>query len=424
MRWLARTIGEVTASGPRAAWLRRAAGLFGLALVAATWRLWTPQDVFPQVPLVAAAGALPGWVEWLGLAGMLVGWCGALAAPAGRVATASLVLAAGSTAAMIVIDQERLQPWAYQFMLVALVLAWTEPRGAIVLVRLLVVSSYLHSGITKLDYAFLHTLGQQFLAALAGLGGGSLAHWSEGARLALAAVFPVGEIVIAAGLVFGPTRRAALAGAIALHVLLLAILGPWGLDHKPAVLVWNVYFIVQDVILFWQPRAAAAAAGEADAARARAPWPIVAMVLAAVVLPLAAPWSWYDLWPSWGLYAASAECVRLGVHRGARGELPAELAALVEEPADASDPWLVLRLDRWALDALQAPIYPQNRVQLGVAQAVIERYGLGHRARIVRYGLADRRTGEREFSVLAGPAQVEAALDEYFFNGRGRKNLR
>jgi hypothetical protein len=422
MRWLERWIGDVPNSPLRTVLLRRALALFGLLLVAVTWRLWTPQDVFPQVPLVAAAARVPEWAQWLGLAAMIAGMVGALVAPNGRAATGSLVVALVSMAAMIVLDQERLQPWAYQFILVALVLAWTEPRGAIVLLRLLIVSSYLHSGLTKLDHSFLHTLGQQFLAALVGIAGTSLEGWSEGARLALAAVFPVGEVLVAAGLLVARTRRAALVGAIGLHVLLLAILGPWGLDHKPAVLVWNVYFIVQDVLLFWRPREVVPAPAR-DGRPPRAPLPIAAMVAAAVVLPLLAPWAWYDLWPSWGLYASSAERVRLEVHRQAKGELPEELQAFLEEPADPSEPWLALRIDRWALETLQAPLYPQNRVQLGVAGAVVERYGLGHRARIVRFELADRFSGERQYTLAAGPAQFEAAANEYFFNARGGKNL-
>ena len=39
-----------------------------LALVAATWKLWTPQDVFPQVPLIRAACDWPGGFDWVCLA--------------------------------------------------------------------------------------------------------------------------------------------------------------------------------------------------------------------------------------------------------------------------------------------------------------------------------------------------------------------
>jgi hypothetical protein len=75
---------------------------------------------------------------------------------------------------------------------------------------------------------------------------------------------------------------------------------------------------------------------------------------------------------------------------------------------------LRFRLDRWALDATGAPVYPQNRVQLGIARAVIDRYGLIERSRLIRFSLADRFSGERSFKIAAGPAELEAAAAEYW----------
>jgi len=115
---------------------------------------------------------------------------------------------------------------------------------------LFVIGFYFHSAVTKFDYSFLHTLGQQFLDALAALLGTPLDDWSDRARFTLAAAFPAGELAIAVGLCFAATRRVALAAALLLHGTLLLILGPWGLGHKPGVLIWNVFFIVQDVLLF------------------------------------------------------------------------------------------------------------------------------------------------------------------------------
>jgi hypothetical protein len=33
-------------------------------LVSVTWRLWTPQQIFPQVPLLGIGHALPPWLDW------------------------------------------------------------------------------------------------------------------------------------------------------------------------------------------------------------------------------------------------------------------------------------------------------------------------------------------------------------------------
>jgi hypothetical protein len=73
------------------------------------------------------------------------------------------------------------------------------------------------------------------------------------------------------------------------------------------------------------------------------------------------------------------------------------------------------------LAALAAPIYPQNRHQLGVAEAIIARYARGQRARVVRFELAERFTGRRAETVFAGLPRLQAAGDEYFFNTRPRQ---
>ncbi|MBI3839962.1 MAG: hypothetical protein HY288_18730 [Planctomycetia bacterium] len=460
MRWRVRFFGDSSASEIRAAWLVRTLAVFGLALLATTWRLWTPQLVFPQVPLFYWAAVMPAWCEWAGGAAIVLGLCGALAAPnRGRWQAVALAVFASSTSLLMLVDQERLQPWAYQFVLVALVLALAD-RGtanktasqqgtfpicsatirpmvpatklgqftAVLLapfglLRLLIVSFYFHSALSKFDYSFLHTLGQQFLAALAASLGASIEAACGSWLLVAAAIFPGGELLVALGLCFARTMTVALAGAVLLHVLLLVILGPWGLNHKPGVLIWNVYFIFQDLLLFWPAREPASAApATAGRMRLRGAGARFAssVIVAAVLLPFLAPIAWFDMWPAWGLYASSAERVTLLVHRREVDRLPDRLRTFVSPADDPDEPWMTLRLDRWALDVLGAPIYPQSRYQLGVADAVIARYQLGHRARVIRSGLANRFTGERRQDVFSGLPQLSSGANEYIFNTHPR----
>ncbi len=424
MSFVLRIFGQPLDGPSRAAIVRRVVALFGLALIATTWRLWTPQHVFPQVPLLGLAQHAPAWCDWLGAAGMVGGLIVALLWPAQRRASdAGLVVFAASTALMAVLDQGRLQPWAYQLALMAMVLVLAEPRWALALLRLFVVSFYFHSALSKFDYTFLHTLGQQFLAALAGVVGLSLDAWGDGTRLAAALVFPAAELAVAVGLCFKPTRIAALWCAVTLHVLLLVILGPFGLNHKPGVLVWNLFFIVQDLVLFAGGARWFGSTPPATDVPPAVPRRAVALVAAAVLLPFLAPTTWFDAWPAWALYAPSAERVTLLIHRRAVGELPERLLTYVEEPDDAGDPWQRVRLDRWALEARGAPIYPQNRYQLGVAREIVARYAPTHRARVIRFGMADRFSGERETELFSGLAQLATAADEYYLGSAGRQGM-
>jgi hypothetical protein len=406
----------------RATWLRRVVGGFGLLLVAATWRLWTPQTVFPQVPMFRPLASLPPAADWLFAGTLLAALAAVLLLPDGRTARWSMGVLAASLAALFALDQQRMQPWAYLFVLLAVILSSCPPQAALRLARVLIVAFYFESALTKLDHSFLHTLGQQFLETLLGLAGIDAERLMPGTRLALAAVFPVGEMLVAVGLFFERTRRVALVGAILLHALLLVILGPWGLGHKPGVLLWNVYFIVQDLVLFGLKTARE----EEAVPQARESMSRFALVLvvAAIGLPLLEPWGWFDTWPSWGLYASSAERVVLQVHRVAESDLPPALAPFIQESPEGDRAWLNVRLDRWALETLGAPIYPQARVQLGAAIAVAEGAGLAQRARIIRFDKADRWTGERQYTVLSGIGQAHAAADEYWLNARPRRPFR
>jgi hypothetical protein len=376
------------------------------------------------VPLVWGLDGLGPWFEWFAAAMMLVGLAGAMLAPR-RLAPAALLAFAVGALLLVLVDQHRLQPWAYQFMLLAVVLALADAATAIRLLRLLIISFYFHSALTKFDYSFLHTLGQQFLNALAGTWGASLDGWSDRARLLAAGALPGGELLVALGLCFRTTRRVALAAAVLLHLVLLVILGPWGLDHQPGVLVWNFYFIVQDVLLFGisaAPRQSGESTDDAMLVESRRSRWLAVFVLVVALLPFLEPTAWFDMWPSWGLYASCAERVQLVVHRREAEQLPAEIQPFVEAMPD-DDNWLVVRLDRWSLDSLAAPIYPQSRFQIGVAEAVIARYGLLHQARVLRFDLADRFTGRREYTRFDGLAEVIGSAGEYYLNSRPRRNL-
>ena len=96
--------------------LRRWWAAAGLALFAATWKLWAPQAEFPQVPLFGWAGSLPLFVDWLAF-GVLLGSV-TLAAWRPNSRRSWLVLVV-SLSVLIVLDQHRLQPWAWQLLLMA-----------------------------------------------------------------------------------------------------------------------------------------------------------------------------------------------------------------------------------------------------------------------------------------------------------------
>ena len=445
----------------RARWLQIGWALFGLALFAMTWRLWVapaelgPTD-FPQVPLLALGQLLPRHLDRLGFVGILLSlaWSATMTLwprPSSekddkpencRLHWLPIAVFCTVGGLLVLANQHRLQPWAYLAWLTAFVLLVCRPGRAVFLLRLMMVSVYLHSAVSKLDHEFLTTLGQTFLSTLTNPVTGNVDwlqdQWGSWNPIAVS-VFPVTESVIGFGLCFRASRRWAVMMAVAMHIMLIGLLGPWGLGHEPGVLIWNLYFIWQAATLFgWRehpehlttPTANSGTThrhGARHAAEFR--WKVgeacaTTLVGLAVALPMLESFGRFDHWLSWGLYAPRNSRCRLFIDEDARQRLPESWLRGATSSFDEQYGWtlgLEIQLSRQSLDRLDVPIYPQDRFQLGVALAIARRYGLEENVHAVLESASDRITGKRRREVLHGLAEIEAATDRFWFSAQPRQ---
>ncbi len=448
----------------RRLWLRRCVGLFGLALMAATWRLWIPQNEFPQVPLLSQPGGLPAvtdwpaWPQWLALASMLLGLLALLFAdsPPGQSSAdapdssagidwrnwtrrnwtrrAAWCLPVGWLLAVIT-DQHRLQPWAYQFAALTVLFAIARPAAMLSLARLLTIGIYFWSAVSKLDFQFVHTVGADMVTQLARFVGWDLKVTASPTLVhSLAMLPPLVELLLAglllAGLLLGFTSRRFRVGqigvgrlgvglAVAMHSVLLLVLGPLGLDHQPAVLLWNLYFIAQAWLLFWPAQSSWSSESWSSLLlpgnRAGS-----ALVMVMLVMPIGERWGYWDHWPAWALYAPHSSRATMWVSTAAVPRLPASLQRELDADSQSSEVdqpgWLRLPLDRWSLSCLGVPNYPQDRFQLGVAIAVAEQAGLDRELHVELRGPAGRFSGARQRQQLGGLPAVRQAAERFRFN--------
>ncbi len=100
--------------------LRTVLGPATAIMLALSWPLWISLPAFPKVPFVTGLPE-PGPAASWALFALLVGSC--LAAASGAAWRLALGLSAVLLSFLILQDQERFQPWAYQYLVVALLLA-------------------------------------------------------------------------------------------------------------------------------------------------------------------------------------------------------------------------------------------------------------------------------------------------------------
>jgi hypothetical protein len=360
-----------------------------LAMVAGSWPLWADEGLFPRVPFFR------GWPVWGGFAQVLravmVG--SILLAALGLKHRWALASAIGLMSLLVLGDQHRFQPWAYQFQLIGFALAVGPSAGALVFARWSLIALYAHSGLSKLDVSFCDELGRTFLQAGLRPLGFHPDLWSQTARVAAALAMPVMELVVAACLAWPRMRRVGLIGAIAVHLGLLAVLGPLGLNHSANVLIWNVSMIAQDILLFGM-----ATVPERPASWAFRELLVWTVLLLSFLLPFGERFGLFDTWPSHAVYASHAERTLVAVAADDVDRLPESLASHLG-PDDLSE-FRALDIAGWSLAERGTPLYPQNRARHGVAVALAERYDL--LVRVTHQGRASALSGRRDSIILTG----------------------
>ena len=443
----------------RRAWLARLVGAAALPLVGATGPLWLPPspDSFPQLPLLAWLIPAPAWCDAVALAGLLLGATGMLFHPkttpasGGRqpsvrwrtglrrtLAFAPALLAAALACAMA-LNQIRVQVWAYQFLLLAGVLAacprsGAGDRAAVTLARALAVGILFHSALSKLDLAFAEGPGRWLAGGFLGVFGLDGDGLDENLVSAAAFAAPAWELALAVLLTVPSLRRAGLAGAVVMHLCLVATL--WELDQSWGVILWNLFFLAQEFVLFW-PERRAESLPIFNTLRTAGPraWAAAALIAAAVTLPFGTRSGYWDIWPGWAVYAGGVPKTGVNIYFPPNGP-----------PAAAAVPWLATgpdaktygsnaeRLRRTALVRLGAPLPQDRRVIAGLALAVDALIDgstplepgdyagpvLGGRSAPGRFQPARGPNGARPIPLVRGAAGLDELADAFLLNARPR----
>jgi len=392
----------------RVLWLTRLLGAGGLALMAVTWKLWTPQDVFPRVPLFWWAP--PHWLDWTALAVTVFGLVALIVLSDRRERFVAAAMTACGFALLFLSDQHRLQPWAWQFFILSIVLALADDRTVFHGWRWLVVSIYFWSAWSKFDMAFAELVSEHFAWRMFDLrtfyawttdawtSRDWIALWisstSPGPEVVkfLAFGLPLGELATAMALCRSGTRRYGLWCSLLMHALLLAALGPFGLNHKPGVLLWNMYFITQNLVLFQfldQQASAVSWSWTTSGLWSRLAAGCLAFVM---IWPASVPWGGCDPWLGWAVYVPPSEEARMVILRSEAARLPRSVDEHLSYSWCGNNPRVTITESRWSLDALGVPVYPHPRFQIGVYLDFYERYSL-------RDGLSEDEFGWPRFFV-------------------------
>jgi hypothetical protein len=328
-------------------------------------RLWIGPRTYPLAP---APSFLPSSIY---PADLLL--YAALFALAGAVLVAArpqkfILMFLGIVVVFCLLDQTRWQPWIYQFgfLLAALALfSWdgddVEGRErALNIARLIVVTTYIFSGLQKLNLNFINydfpwivePITKVFPAA-------------SGPLYVLGIAAPFLQIGFGVGLLTKKFRRISLVLAVSMHAFILAMFGPFGHNWNNVVWPWTAAMAGLDLVLFTgrQPFSVRDVFWSN-----RSPFHLCVLVLFAI-LPFL---SFFNLWDSYlssALYSGNLTEATIYASDKGRDSLPASIGAHLVHTSPNTN---VLNIQRWAIDDLNVLPYPETRVYKKIAKAVCE----------------------------------------------------
>ena len=245
-------------------------------------------------------------------------------------------------------------------------------------------------------------------------------------------MMPLVELVVAIGLIWKRTRWIAGLLACLLHLALVLLLSPFGLDHSLGVVLWNVHFVGLAWLLFVRPPVlepqakrgvptmseapvSAASVQEASGTTTEA-WLPKLLLAPVLFLPLLERVSWWDHWPSWALYAPHSSRVVVEVAASAKERLPQELQNLMQEEDQLTQIWIRVPIDKWSLEQLGVPIYPQARFQAGIALNLAKRVDSPFEVRATVLGPAARLDGKRSRREYKGTKEIERIGEPFLWS--------
>lgn len=324
-------------------------------------------------PVVLAKRARPWMIAWLALFVARCGW--------DRITWQPYFLHHAVTLAVLLLARPQQEEGAKE-----------RQAGALSALRWTVVLIYAWSGIAKIDENYFHLATDGIFAPL-------LTLLPRGLVDAMVLASPHAEVLIALALLWPRTRKAGVAAAVGMHLLILLTLGPLGKNDNPVVWPWNVVMIAFVPTIFLAGGTAAATAGErvrASLRRMRAA--LVSHALVFVAFGLGPLLGEHGLWPqslSYKLYSYRSPFAQVWMTPKALAALP-ESAAKVFRPQGRGQLAGHLWLGEWSERELHAHAPEDHRTYRHVMERLCALPLRRGEIQLVVFTPPGRRSGERE----------------------------
>lgn len=334
-----------------------------VASVLLSLNLWAGQRWFPKVPFFESFTGLVAPYDYINLGVLVILLIFSFISQS----RTPLVLLILFSLYLCFDDQNRLQPWFFNYILILTVLLFfrnrvDEPNNfttVFITLQILVALIYIFSGIQKFNSFFVDDTFKWLISPLETL-------FSERQMLLfykMGKIVPYIEVFIGVGLLIKPARYLALPLVIIMHLFILLMLGPTGTSYNYVVWPWNIVMIFLNLLLFANVKQERFF----DISILFKGLSFYLVITLMLIFPLFSLNNKYDSYLSSSLYSSNTNNCTLILSDRAYNNLPYYIRSFVTKNADYN----ILYIKHWALNELNAPCVPEYRIFKKVQKQVI-----------------------------------------------------
>lgn len=334
-----------------------------LSSVLLSLNLWAGQRWFPKVPLF---NDLPGLIAPYDYANLAILIILLLISFISQSRTPVLLLVLFNLY-LCIDDQNRLQPWFYNYTLILAVLLFfrnrvDEPNNfttVFITLQILVALVYIFSGLQKFNSFFVEDTFKWLISPLKTI----FSERQMALFYKLGKSVPYIELFMGIGLLIKPARYLVLPMVIAMHVFILLMLGPTGTSYNYVVWPWNIVMIIINLLLFANVKQERFY----DISILFKGMSFYLVITLMLIFPIFSFNNKYDSYLSSSLYSSNTNNCKLILSDKAYEGLPYYIRNFVTKDSDYN----ILYIKHWALHELGAPCVPEYRIFRKVQERVI-----------------------------------------------------
>ena len=320
------------------------------------YKLWAADRLFPLVPVNKILLSLPPILHsslfMISLGCMVF----ILFFPGKKIAALLLITELLSCC----LDQNRWQPWEYQFILMLSTFVFIKRDADIRFSwQLIIAGIFFFSGISKLNSSFIHDSWQNLiLHRWLGIGDFGITVVRLGYAL------PLIELSAAICLLINRTRKAAVLVLIFMHIIILLMLGPLGLNINAVIWSWNLLMPLLLISLFYR------SSFKFDQLFAAKPFTWL-IVLCCWLLPWLQLAGYWDKYLSSVLYGGGVEQLFICTDDP---KAKTEMSAYMDNEFKVIPCSPVLSVYKWGIAEMRTAPYPEKRVFNAIIESWKKRY--------------------------------------------------